>query len=159
MLKIWAEKLKNIFIKAFVDGCTPSKLTHSLCLGFYIAFSPFPGLHTVMMVVFTYLFDLHFPTLFIATSINNPWTMAPFFTTDYFFGYWLIHSFFELHPTWVVTLPKVFGSGTICLWSFLVGGNTLGLLAAVIMYPVAMVIFKKLAYLHAGNKNDENNNN
>lgn len=146
MIKSWMEKLKNIFYKALVDGCTSDKLTRSLCMGIFIAFSPFPGLHTVMMIVFMYLFDLHFPTLFLATSINNPWTMAPFFTTDYFFGHWLLHSLLGVHPTWVVTLPKVFGSGTICLWSFLIGGNILGLFGAMVLWPFANSIFRKLAH-------------
>lgn len=145
MIKTWAGKLKDIFNKALIEGCTPQRLTRSFCLGIYISFSPFPGLHTVMMIISMYLFDVHFPTLFLATSINNPWTMAAFFTTDYFFGHWLLHSFFGVHPIWVVTLPKVFGSGTICLWSFLVGGNVLGIVGAVIVYPVVWFLFNKLA--------------
>ncbi|MFA6527197.1 MAG: DUF2062 domain-containing protein [Candidatus Babeliales bacterium] len=145
MLKTWTEKLKHIFYKALLEGCTPEKLTRSFCLGIYISFSPFPGLHTVMMIASMYLFDVHLPTLFLATSINNPWTMAPFFTTDYFFGRWLLHSFLAIHPTWVITLPKIFGSGTICLWSFLIGGNVLGVVCAMALWPFASVIFKKLS--------------
>jgi uncharacterized protein (DUF2062 family) len=130
---------------AIVSGCGVERLTRSFCVGLYIAFSPFPGLHFVMMLISKYLFDLHFPTLFIATSINNPWTLLPFYTGDYVFGYWFVHKLLGLHPTWSISLVRLFGSGSICVWSFLIGGNVLGLLAAFIGYPMMRMLFKRFA--------------
>lgn len=143
MLKL--AKIKDIFQKALLSGCTPKRLTLSLCMGIYIAFSPFPGAHTIMMVACKYLFDLHFPTLFIFTSINNPWTIIPFFSFDYAFGYWLVHSVLGWEPGWTISLAKFFGSGSICLWSFLIGGNILGIIAALLCYPIATKMFTRLA--------------
>lgn len=139
------QQIKDSFKKALLSGCTPEKLTRSFCFGLYIAFSPFPGLHTFMMFAFKYLFDLHFPTLFIATSVNNPWTMIPFYSFGYAFGYWFVHSFIGWNPSWVISLAKVFGSGTICLWSFLIGGNILGVIAALVCYPIMSIVFKNFA--------------
>ena len=85
------EKVKKVFKNAFTSGWSVEKLTLSFCIGIYIAFSPFPGIHTVMMLVAKWLFRLNFTVLFIATSINNPWTMIPFFSFDFFFGYWFVH--------------------------------------------------------------------
>lgn len=157
-LPAWKEKFKNFIDKALHNGSTPKILTRSFCFGIFIAFSPFPGLHTVIVFVLAYLFNFHLPTLLLVASINNPWTAAPFYMADYFFGHWLLHSVFGTHPTLVVTLPKVFGSGTICLWSFLVGGIVLGLAGALIFWPITKIIFEALAATHRKQK-DENYNN
>jgi len=139
------KRCKDFFKNALTSGCTPERLTRSFCIGIYIAFSPFPGAHTIMMFAAKYLFDLHFPTLFFATSFNNPWTMVPFFSADYAFGYWFLHSFIGWDPGWAISLAKVFGSGTICIWSFLIGGNVLGIAGAALSYPIMSIIFKRLA--------------
>lgn len=138
------ESSKEMFSKELLSGRSPEKLALSFAIGIYISFSPFPGLHTVMMFIFKYLFDLHFPTLFLATSINNPWTMIPFFTFDYFFGYWLVHHWLALDPSWQISLVKIFGTGSICVWSFLIGGNVLGILGGLLSYPVIFFILKFL---------------
>jgi uncharacterized protein len=139
------QKIIDIFKKALTSGITPQKLTYSFCIGIYIAFSPYPGLHTLLMFIFSFLFGLHFPTVFLATSFNNPWTIVPFYSCDYAFGHWLLHSALKIHPTWSITLSKLFGSGTICVWSFLVGGNILGVLAAIAAYPLARLLFNRIA--------------
>jgi uncharacterized protein (DUF2062 family) len=137
-------KINNIFKGALDSGLSPSKMALSVCVGLYIAFSPFPGGHTIMMLVAGWLWGLNFPILFLAVSINNPWTMIPFFTFDYFFGYWLLHSFFGCHSLWELSLAKIFGSGKICMFSFLIGGNVLGIAVALISYPIMKFIFTKI---------------
>lgn len=138
------QKILNFFNKILKSGSSPQKLAISCCIGIYIAFSPFPGLHAVMMFFIHWLLGLNFPMLFLATSINNPWTLIPFYSTDYFFGYWLVHNIFGWSPDFGISLAKVFGSGKICLVSFFVGGNVLGLAAAIISYPFAIFLFKRL---------------
>ncbi|MFC1894798.1 DUF2062 domain-containing protein [Candidatus Dependentiae bacterium] len=138
------KKIKNIFKQAFTSGWSVKKLTQSFCMGIYIAFSPFPGMHTVMMFISKWVFKLNFPILFVSTSINNPWTMIPFFAFDYAFGYWLLHDILGWNPGFSISLEKFFGSGKICLVSFLVGGNILGALAGLLCYPIVNIIFKKV---------------
>lgn len=137
-------KIKDAFRKAFTTGWSVEKLTLSFCMGIYIAFSPFPGAHTIMMIIATWLFKLNFPVLFIATSLNNPWTMIPFFTFDYIFGYWFLHDIMGYSPGWVISLAKFMGSGEICLMSFLIGGNVLGIFFGLTSYPLVSFIFKRL---------------
>ena len=144
MIRKTIPKIKAILRKALLDGVTPRSLALSAAIGVYIAFSPFPGAHTVMMLAAKWLLRLHLPTLFIMTSINNPWTMIPFFSLDYAFGYWLVHGLFGWSPTWTISLAKVFGSGTICLWSFFIGGNILGIVAGLAAYPVMLFIFNRM---------------
>jgi uncharacterized protein (DUF2062 family) len=138
------DKIKTTFKNAFTQGWTVKKLTQSFCIGIYIAFSPFFGLHTAMMFAAKFLFKLNFPVLFLATSFNNPWTMVAFYSFDYFFGYWLIHTFLGFNPTWTIPLARIFGSGNICIWSFLIGGNILGILFAIGSYPFMHILFKNL---------------
>ncbi len=138
-------KIKELFRKGLNSNNDPKTLAFSFCLGIYIAFSPFPGAHTIMMVLAKFLFRINFPILFIATSFNNPWTMIPFFSFDYFFGYWFTHSILGLTPGWVISLEKIFGSGSICVWSFIIGGNVLGIFAGIASYPFAKIFFTNLA--------------
>ncbi|MFH1644577.1 MAG: DUF2062 domain-containing protein [bacterium] len=145
------EKILKIFTNALKSGNTPEKLTQSFCIGLFIAFSPFPGVHSVMMLFAKWWFGLNLPILFFATSINNPWTIVPFYSFDYFFGLWFVHNLLGWNPTWIISLPKILGLGKVCLWSFLIGGNLLGLFFAVSCYPIMRFIFNKLA-----NKNRDN---
>lgn len=138
-------KFLNFLKKILKSGASPKKLAISFCLGVYIAFSPFPGLHAVMMFFFSWLWGLNFPILFFATSLNNPWTLIPFYSTDYFFGYWLIHDVFGWNPDFSISLAKVFGSGKICITSFLIGGNVLGVVSALLCYPLMLLLFTRLS--------------
>jgi uncharacterized protein (DUF2062 family) len=139
------KKIKGLLEKAIYSGSTPKILAKSFCSGIYIAFSPFPGLHTAMMFAAKALFGLNFPVLFFATSFNNPWTMIPFFLFDYYFGYWLLHSFLGLNINFMVSIEKIFGSVRICPFSFLVGGNVLGIFFAVALYPVVLTLIRYAA--------------
>ena len=145
--EMWRKLLnyvKAVFRSAFDSGWSPSKLALSFCIGLYIAFSPFPGGHTIMMLGINWVMGLNLPIMFLAVSINNPWTMIPFFTLDYFFGYWLLHSFFGCHSLWEISLARIFGTGKICMFSFLIGGNVLGLAAALLFYPIMKFVFTKI---------------
>ena len=140
------KRIKSICINAATGGdFSPEVLAWSFSAGIYIAFSPFPGLHTVMVLITRLLFRCNVPILFFSTSINNPWTMIPFFSFDYFFGHWLVHTLLGFNPGMVVSLEKVGLSGTLCLWSFLIGGNVLGIVGALISYPIMKKVFTRLA--------------
>lgn len=149
------KKIKGIFHKALHEGWTPARLAVSVGLGIYVAFCPFFGAHTLMILLFAWLFRLNFPILFIATSVNNPWTMIPMYTIGYSFGYWMLHSFLGLHPAWTFSLAKVFGTGEVCLWSFLIGGNVLGVIFGLLSFGCCYIIFKRI--LPLGTANDVDN--
>lgn len=133
-----------------MSGYSVKGISLASSVGLYIAFSPFPGLHSVMIVGSAYVFRLHLPTIFLVASLNNPWTMIPFYSFDYVFGHALLHKLCGLHPTLLFsaaslqpywpsladTLSKCIGSGSLCVWSFLVGGNVAGIIAACACYPL-----------------------
>ena len=140
-MSFW-KSIKNFFYKGLSSGASAEMLALSFSMGVYIAFSPFPGAHTMMVLFSTWMFRLNFPILFFSTSFNNPWTMIPFFLFDYYFGYWLLHSFLGLNINFFISMEKVFGSGKICPVSFLVGGNLLGIFFALACYPVVLSLLK-----------------
>jgi hypothetical protein len=134
-------KVKKAFYNALTINASPHKLALSFAIGVFIAFSPFPGGHTVIMFIAKWLFNLNFPILFFATSFNNPWTMIPVYSFDYVFGYWFLRSFLGFNPSWVISLEKIFGSGKICIWSFFVGGHVIGIFCALLSYPIMHKLF------------------
>ena len=123
----------------------PQRLALSCCIGVYIAFSPFVGLHTAMVFLFAWLFALNSAVMLtVSIFINNPWTMMPIYAIDYMVGNWLFHLFDldgqHLNPQWVESMNTFIATHTglqgLSLWAFLLGGNLLGLVAGGILYPI-----------------------
>ena len=128
------EKLKKIFFNLFSHKHSPHKLALACAWGVYIAFSPYPGGHTLLIIGVSYLFKLHFPLVFAVANINNPWTMIPCYMLDYKVGVWIVENYLKYNPGWTISLEKIFESGKIDLWSFFVGGNVVGIVGAVATY-------------------------
>ncbi|KKQ49729.1 MAG: hypothetical protein US69_C0002G0004 [candidate division TM6 bacterium GW2011_GWF2_38_10] len=139
------KKLTTLLHKALHEGWSDKKLALSVAIGLFVAFSPFPGVHTILMFLFKWLFQLNLPILFLATSINNPWTMVPFYSLDYAVGYWVMHHVFGFGPLWNISFERIFVSGSICVWSFLVGGCLLSIFFAGIGYIIARILFRRVA--------------
>ena len=138
-------KILKILQNAFVQGWTVDKLTLSLCIGAFIAISPFPGFHTLLVFVARWLFKINFSiTLIFSIIINNPWTMIPIYSTDYFFGYWLLHKIWDWHPNFTISLEKIFLTGEVCIFSFIIGGMILSVLVSLIVYPIAKFLLNNI---------------
>ena len=131
----------------------PRKLTLSCCLGIYIAFSPWVGFHTIMIFICSWIFRLNTAVTFTSTYIlNNPWTMTPLYLGDYLFGNWVLKSGFgidsmAINPSWMTwvnsNLNHYTGLNGLSFWAFMVGGNLLGILISVILYPILFNIFNR----------------
>ncbi len=139
------------FKKLAYEEKSPHKLALSFCMGAFIAFSPFPGLHTIMIFAFSVLFGLNLSVTFAAAyGINNPITLIPVYAADYGLGYWLLHKLLALdvaaiNPWWMQTCSMYFeqklGLPLPCIWSFLIGGNILGIVIALVLYPITKQLF------------------
>ncbi len=150
------EKTKELVL----TESSSTKLAYSFCVGIYIAFSPFIFFHTVMTIGLSWLLGLNLPATFLASCcINNPWTMVPIYTGDYLFGDFLLNNLLgintvALNPAWMAwinePLARYCGLSSISFWSFMVGGNILGLLLAAIFYPVMKRVFYKIAAARHG---------
>lgn len=172
------ERVINFFKRCILLERSPKRLAFAFCLGNYIAFSPFLGLHTIMVFICAWVFRLNL-TMMLAVSmgINNIWTLVPIYMADYVFGYWfcnkVLHLNFSSLNHWLNTvfLPIIeyipsfimirlidavdylyyFFEYKLCLakpcvWSFLIGGNLLGIGISVILYPIMKKLFTRLSY-------------
>lgn len=156
---VWIKKLFNRLMQH--EQCV-STFTFSFCVGIYIAFSPFMGFHTAQVFLFSWLFGLNFAVLLaVSLFINNPWTMVPVYSVDYFFGDKLLSflgfDHYAWNPSWVSYANEWFsyyvGVSGFSFWAFMIGGNVLGIGSGLIAYPLvknlAVLILKgkkKVAY-------------
>lgn len=158
--------LKKFIKKLIYQERSPEKLALSFSMGTYIAFSPFLCLHTAMVFCFTWIFGLNFGvTLASSCFINNPWTMIPVYSAGYSVGYWLLHRLFDWHwvlfePQWMGWVNGFFettlGIAKPCLWSFLLGGNILGLLLALVLFPIMKKVFAYYVAIEFGTAYENN---
>ena len=122
----------------------PHTMALSICAGIYIAFSPFIALHTVMVVLAAYTWQLNGPIMFIVSNaINNPWSLLVIYGIDYAFGALLFRlagiDGAALNPAWLNALINYLKNylhiPEFSFWAFMIGGNLLGILISVISYP------------------------
>lgn len=66
---------------------TPHQVALSFGIGFSLAWNPFLGLHTSIILILCFIFRrLHRPIMFLACYLNNPWTMVPMATGSALLG-------------------------------------------------------------------------
>lgn len=136
------------------------KLALATSVALYVAISPFLGLHTIMLVVAGWLFNLNIPVLIMVSyTVNNPWTMVPLMAGGYWVGYTLLHnvmglSLEALNPAIMSTvnvyIQKYVGIQDVSFWAFMLGGNILGVAVAVGMYPFLLLLFNELVRQEEG---------
>lgn len=146
--------LKQKLLCAITTEQSSSRLALAFCIGNYIAFSPFIGFHGLMAIVFSWLSGLNFAIMFAAAyGINNLATAIPIYGADYFFGYWLTHTILHadlnfLNPWWLINFhifcQNKIGIPLPCMWSFLIGGNVLGIITSIALYPLCKYMFDTL---------------
>ena len=127
-----------------------------------------------MVFACSWAFRLNLAVMLTASmAINNVWTLVPIYLSDYIFGYWLSHTVFKFNFSWLDTLlircisfipifmmkwfnwafdkinyffEHTLGLAKPCFWSFLIGGNLLGLMTSLILYPIIKRLFTKLSH-------------
>lgn len=126
------------------------KLALTCAVGVFIGISPLVGGHTLMVIVFGWVLRLNIPAVFlISVFINNPWTMVPIYSLDYFFGKWLLEAlnidYLSWDPAWVGSvnsfLERYTGISGLSLTAFLLGGHLLAFGISVMLYPLMRRIF------------------
>lgn len=136
---------------------SPKKLALATSIALYVAISPFLGLHTMMLVVAGWLFRLNIPVLILVSyTVNNPWTMVPLMVGGYWVGYKILHvwlglSVVALNPPIMQTvnayIHQYIGLKDISFWAWMLGGNLVGVVVAIVSYPLLHRLFKALVAL------------
>ena len=150
------KRLTSWFKKLSVGSWTARQLAISFCIGLYIAFSPFPGLHTWMTLLAAWVFSLNVAVVFAASMIiNNPWTMVPIYGADYLLGDYILRLWYgssaqvcSLDPAWMCSVNNFLhthvGIEPVSLWGFLLGGNILGIAFSIGFYPLVKRAFEAI---------------
>ena len=161
-MKDWPHsKHVDIMIKQVIDYAkktllaerTPQKLACASCVGIFIAFSPFLGVHWLMTIILAWALSLNVAVIYAAAHVvNNPLTMVPVYLADYTFGEWITKRLFGVdllayNPSWMQWLNiklSCLGIPNLSLWTFIIGGNILGILAALAAYPFLLRFYQRI---------------
>ena len=69
---------------------TPHRIALSFGIGIWIAFFPIWGIHTLMALAIAFALRLSRAAMVVGAYVNNPWTVAPFYTAGTFLGCWIL---------------------------------------------------------------------
>ena len=145
-------KVRAILARLVLTECSPSRLALSCSIGVFVAFSPFIGFHTIMMLALAWFGRLNFAVVYAASHVvNNPFTVAPLYWLNHIFGKQLcqlLFGFLPANPLWMnwINAKIILYTGLpgVSLWAFMLGGNLLGLMVSVMLYPIMIWIFNRM---------------
>jgi len=137
---------------------TPEQVALSFAIGISLAWNPFIGLHTWIILVLCILFrKLHRPLMLLACYVNNPWTMLPMASVSSLAGNILLGRGWHLnfqgikwHTISWRSFLTVAGFDHMCsmlkpiLVPYLVGGFVMSALALVTGYYVMLKVTRRL---------------
>ena len=128
---VWADRVNRRVLVA----------STAFALGVFIAFSPAYGLHTLLVVLCTWLFGLNFVALLAGALVNNPWTIIPILGTTYWTGALLLGRTdmptFSWHD---LTFTGIYQQILPYAVPFALGGLFLSVIGALVSYPAAYLL-------------------
>lgn len=129
---------------------TADRTALGFSLGVFLGFSPFIGLHTILALIVAFAFRLNKVAVLIGASINNPWTVVPYYSFATWFGIQLIGV-----PEGI-SLPQVglldllqwgFWAWLLSQWRLLIpaflGSLVLCTILSLISYALALILLKR----------------
>jgi len=141
---------------------TCEQIALSFGVGFSLAWNPFLGLHTTIILVACFLTRrLHRPIMFLACYLNNPWTMVPMATFSALVGNVLLGRGLHLNLraihwheiTWRSFVSREGLDGMFrmlepILLPYLLGGLVMSALALPLGYFVMLKMARRLRGVH-----------
>ena len=119
----------------------PHRTALAFAVGTFIAFSPAYGLHTLMVFFCAWGFRLNVIALLAGAFINNPWTLVPILGGTLWTGFLLLGIPQAPPFHWNdLSLNSLYEQIMPYLIPFVAGGLFLGVLAALISYPLAYAV-------------------
>ncbi|MDA2926885.1 DUF2062 domain-containing protein [Acidobacteria bacterium AH-259-G07] len=119
-------------------------------LGVFLGFSPLIGLHAILALIVAFAFRLNKVAVLIGASINNPWTIVPYYSFATWFGIQLIGV-----PEGI-SLPQVglshllqgeFWTWLLSQWRLLIpaflGSLVLCTILSLFSYALALILLKR----------------
>ena len=129
---------------------SPHRTALAFAIGVFIAFAPHYGLHTVSVVLCAWAFRLNYLVVFLGALVNNPWTIIPIIGATLYTGFAL----FGMPPTssfnWEdIHINNLYEIISQYLLPFIVGGCLLGVVGAIVAYPVMLYTIRRYRTLNA----------
>ena len=150
------EKILNVIARFTDEESSSQRFAWSVSTGVFIAFSPYHFFHTILIFFLSWLWGLNVVITFAVTyAINNPWTMAFVYAADYVVGDYILKLCglcpILLNPGWMEIingpLRAYTGVEGIAFWSFMLGGNLLGILFGAMLYPLVKMMYFRMRSL------------
>jgi uncharacterized protein (DUF2062 family) len=117
---------------------SPERTAFAFAIGAAIAFCPFYGFHTILVVFTTWALRLNFIAIMAGNLLNNPWTTVPVLGLTYWTGALLLGRTDSPAFDWNdLSFRAIYDQVLPYAAPFLLGGIVLSILAAVISYPLA----------------------
>ena len=139
-------RIKERFKGMFSLNESPHRLAASFAVGIFIGICPLLGIHTLLALAVVYAFRLNMMVTMTGVYVTNPWTIIPIYTFTTWTGAKMLgmnlmdQAFSLSHLRWNSFLKEF----KHLLKPFVVGSTTIGLLAAVFLYFIMYLIFKKV---------------
>ena len=123
---------------------SPHRTALAFAVGVFIAFSPTYGLHTLTVFFCAWAFRLNVIALLAGAFLNNPWTLVPILGATLWTGFQL-PGMPEMPPfQWEPIDPTSLYQRVMPYFiPFVAGGIVLGVLGALISYPIAYVLISQ----------------
>lgn len=124
---------------------TPHRISMAFALGIFIGMSPLFGIHTLLGLLFAYLFRLNKLTTIVGVYITNPWTIIPIYTFSTWVGARCL-GVNKLLPDidWRhVTFGALMNDFSPLLMPFIVGTVIMSVFSAVISYIIIYRLARK----------------
>jgi uncharacterized protein (DUF2062 family) len=131
------QRFKQILVDA---NDPPHRTALAFGIGVFIAFSPLLGLHWLLPLTACFVFRLNKVVTFMATYINNPWTIAPLYIFGTGLGCALLGvspeglSGIDWHSEGMLFYRSLFAHLRPYLWPYIVGNTLLGAVTGVASY-------------------------
>ncbi len=129
-------QFKQRFRQVLTIKESPQKIAVSFAIGVFLGMSPFLGIHTLLGIIFAWLFSLNRVATLIGVYVTNPWTIIPIYT----FGTWVGAQFMKIDSI----IPEINWNDITCLGlidefrqlilPFFIGTIFIGIISAVISY-------------------------
>lgn len=141
----WFQRKARQFYQTFISlKGPPEKIANAFSLGFFIAWFPIIGTHSVMSIAAGALFRVNLPAIYLGSWICNPITIPPMLYLEYRFGRMLVGGATLEHVDFAaLTFRSMLSLGWGVLLPMLVGGLIIGLVNAVLgYYPVKWAVVR-----------------
>ena len=142
--------LKNSIKKLLHIEDTPKRTALAYCIGIFLGFSPFLGLHTLAGLAIAFLFRLNRVAILLGVWTNTPWWIVPYYVFATWLGMWIT----GFHIDWA-TVKGIFQFGMDqeflnsdfwsriasqkgLLLSFGIGSLILSTLLSLVSYPLSL---------------------